>query len=72
VIVDDVSTDPQYLMCSLETRSEIVVPVQHEGQILGGIDIDSDQPAAFKDADREMIEAVAELLAEALAKGPPT
>lgn len=69
LIVDDVSADPRYLACSLETRSEIVVPIQHEGRILGEIDIDSDQPAAFTAHDRELLEAVAALLAEGISKG---
>jgi len=64
LIVDDVNADPRYLACSLETRSEIVVPIQHLGRVLGEIDIDSDQPAAFTPHDRELLEAVAALLAE--------
>src|SRR3954451_5374405 len=47
VIVDDVNRDPRYLACSLETRSEIVVPILHDGEVLGEIDIDSDRLAAF-------------------------
>jgi L-methionine (R)-S-oxide reductase len=64
VIVDDVNADPRYLACSLETRSEIVVPIQQQGRVLGEIDIDSDQPAAFTPHDRDLLEAVAALLAE--------
>jgi GAF domain-containing protein len=64
LIVDDVNADPRYLACSLETRSEIVVPIQHQGRVLGEIDIDSDQPAAFTPHDRDLLEAVAALLAE--------
>jgi GAF domain-containing protein len=64
LIVDDVNADPRYLACSLETRSEIVVPIQHQGRILGEIDIDSDQAAAFTPDDRNLLEAVAALLAE--------
>ena len=63
LIVDDVNADPRYLACSLETRSEIVVLIQHQGRILGEIDIDSDQPAAFTPHDRDLLEAVAALLA---------
>ena len=66
LIVDDVNADPRYLACSLETRSEIVVPIRHQGRILGEIDIDSDQPAAFTPQDRELLEAVAALIAEKL------
>jgi GAF domain-containing protein len=63
VIVDDVNADPRYLACSLETRSEIVVPIFNRGRILGEIDIDSDQPAAFTAQDRELLETVAALIA---------
>jgi GAF domain-containing protein len=64
IVVDDVNSDPRYLACSLETRSEIVVPIRRAGRILGEIDIDSDVPAAFSPQDRILLEAVAELLAE--------
>ena len=47
VVVDDVSKDPRYLACSLETRSEIVVPVFAHGKVVGELDIDSHFPAAF-------------------------
>jgi L-methionine (R)-S-oxide reductase len=63
IIVDDVDADPRYLACSLETRSEIVVPIMNGAQVLGEIDIDSDKKAAFGPADRELLEATAALLA---------
>ena len=66
IIVDDVNADPRYLACSIETKSEIVVPIMNRLEVLGEIDIDSDQPAAFGQADRELLERVAPLLAEAL------
>src|SRR6201993_3150766 len=47
VIVDDVRSDPRYLACSVETKSEIVVPVFVGGQVAGELDIDSHFPAAF-------------------------
>ena len=58
-IVDDVNADPRYLACFPSTRSEIVVPISHEGRVIGEIDIDSDRPAAFGEADREFLERVA-------------
>jgi L-methionine (R)-S-oxide reductase len=66
IVVDDVNSDPRYLACSLETRSEIVVPIKCDGHVLGEIDIDSDTPAAFTAEDRKLLEAVAEILAEKL------
>ena len=68
IVVDDVNADPRYLACSLETRSEIVVPIMEGDQVLGEIDIDSDTPAAFGDADRRLLEQVAALLAESLSE----
>ena len=66
IIVDDVNADPRYLACSLETKSEIVVPIMNGAEVLGEIDIDSDRPAAFGQADRVLLEQVAALLSEAL------
>ena len=67
IIVDDVHADPRYLACSLETRSEIVVPIMREGRVLGELDIDSDRAAAFGDNDRALLEQVAALLAPTMA-----
>src|SRR5688572_20250645 len=64
IIVDEVHSDPRYLACSVDTQSEIVVPVMRGGVVLGEIDVDSDTPAAFGARDRQMLEAVAALLAE--------
>ena len=66
IIVDDVNADPRYLACSIETKSEIVVPIMNGSEVLGEIDIDSDQPAAFGPSDRALLEQIAPLLAEAL------
>ena len=66
IIVDDVNADPRYLACSLETRSEIVVPIMRDGQVLGELDIDSDTRAAFGGNDRALLEQVAAILAPRL------
>lgn len=63
IVVDDVDADPRYLACSLETRSEIVVPIMRGTEVLGEIDIDSDKKAAFSRADRELLETAAGLIA---------
>jgi L-methionine (R)-S-oxide reductase len=69
IVVDDVNADSRYLACSLETRSEIVVPIMSGERVLGEIDIDSDQPAAFGPDDKELLESVASLLAPILEHG---
>ena len=71
IVVDDVNADPRYLACSIETRSEIVVPIMDGPRVLGEIDIDSDQPAAFGAADRALLEPIASQLAERLADREP-
>ena len=61
-IVDDVNADERYLACFPSTRSEIVVPIVYDGQVVGEIDIDSDRPAAFGPQDRTLLERVAVLI----------
>ena len=61
-IVDDVTADPRYLACFVSTRSEIVVPVKYEEQVVAEIDVDSDEPAAFGDDDCRFLERVAQLI----------
>jgi L-methionine (R)-S-oxide reductase len=61
-IVDDVNADDRYLACFVSTRSEIVVPISFGGKVVGEIDIDSDEPSGFTDADRAFLERVALLL----------
>jgi len=69
VVVDDVKKDPRYLACSLETKSEIVVPVFVRGKVAGELDIDSHFLAAFADEDRELIEYCAQLVGKRLESG---
>jgi GAF domain-containing protein len=62
VVVDDVNADPRYLACSIETRSEIVVPVRVHGVVAGELDIDSHFLAAFGAEDRSLVEHCAALV----------
>jgi GAF domain-containing protein len=59
IVVDDVRADPRYLVCSISTKSEIVVPIRARGRVVGEIDIDSHSAAAFGPADRAFLEACA-------------
>jgi L-methionine (R)-S-oxide reductase len=59
IVIDDVNADPRYLACSIETRSEIVVPIRANGQIVGEIDIDSHNLKAFAEDDRDFVEKCA-------------
>ena len=62
IVVDDVSADDRYIACSIETRSEIVVPVKRGGRYLAQIDVDSDALAAFGTQDAWLLERAAALL----------
>ncbi len=68
VTVDDVNADADYIVCSLETRSEIVVPILRGEMVLGEIDIDSDVPNAFDAEDRAFLEELARRLEPKLVK----
>ncbi|KAB3529833.1 GAF domain-containing protein [Alkaliphilus serpentinus] len=61
-IVDDVTKESNYLACSFETASEIVVPIIKNDVVLGEIDIDSHTPAAFDEYDQELLESIANML----------
>ncbi len=67
VVVDDVSKDSRYLSCSLETKSEIVVPIFVHGKVAGELDLDSHFLAAFGDEDRELVEYCARIVGNRLA-----
>ena len=62
LVVDDVNADPRYLSCSIETKSEIVVPIFAGGRVIGELDIDSHVPAAFGEEDRALCEYAAKLV----------
>jgi GAF domain-containing protein len=62
----DVASAPGYLACSLETRSELIVLIRRHDEILGQIDIDSDVPAGFDDAEHAAVKHVADALAALL------
>jgi L-methionine (R)-S-oxide reductase len=64
VVVDDVGSDPRYLSCSIETKSEIVAPIFANGKVAGEIDIDSHDSAAFHEADRVFLEEVARIVGQ--------
>jgi L-methionine (R)-S-oxide reductase len=66
VVVDDVSKDPRYLACSLETKSEIVVPVFVHGTVVGELDIDSHFAAAFTAEHQELVQYCAMLVGKKL------
>jgi GAF domain-containing protein len=66
VVADDVGEDPRYLACSLETKSEIVVPLFAHGRVVGELDIDSHFPAAFTREHQDLVQYCAMLVGKKL------
>ena len=66
VVVPDVEEFPGHIACSSASRSEIVVPLIRDGEVLGVLDIDSRVPAAFDSEDAAGLEPIAALLAQSL------
>lgn len=62
-IVGDVSVLGNYLACNLETRSELVVLIRRGAEILGQIDVDSDDPDSFAPEEHAAVRRVADALA---------
>lgn len=62
-IVQNVAEADNYLSCSPEVKSEIVVPVFRSGEFVGEIDIDSHELAPFGPEDESFLESLAEVLA---------
>ena len=61
-IVPDVDQFPGHIACSSASRSEIVVPVTMEGEIIGVLDIDSAELDTFDETDRRYLEYIVTLL----------
>lgn len=62
-VIEDVNALSNYLSCSIKTKSEIVVLIRNREEILGQIDIDGHQVAAFDRSDEAFLEKVAAQLA---------
>lgn len=58
-LVADVHAFADHIACSSSTLSELVLPVHTlDGKLIAVFDIDSDQPAAFTDTDRDELQAI--------------
>ena len=58
-VVPDVHRFPGHISCDARSKSEIVVPVRNrEGDLIGVLDIDSEEKGTFDDVDREALEGI--------------
>ena len=62
-LVEDVHAFPGHIACDAASRSELVVPVLRDGEVIAVIDLDSPVVAFFTAEDRGGIEALAAMLA---------
>jgi GAF domain-containing protein len=63
IIVPDVEQFPGHVACDSRSRSEIVVPLRDpEGNVIGVLDVDSDQPDAFGAADQTGLERIVAMI----------
>jgi L-methionine (R)-S-oxide reductase len=73
-LVDDVHAFPGHIACDAASRSELVVPIVHEGALVGVLDLDSPSPARFDGEDAagcsELIQKLAGRLASMAETAP--
>lgn len=64
MVVQDVRKEANYLSCSINVRSEIVVPVSKDGKFISQIDIDSHMEAPFTEYDTDLLTQIAEKISK--------
>jgi GAF domain-containing protein len=64
--VDDVDAFPGHIACDSESRSELVVPIERDGELIAVLDLDSPKPARFTEEDEAGCVKLCELLARAI------
>src|SRR6266446_4988234 len=66
VLAPDVSVDPRYLMVNPETRSEVAIPMMHQGRVIGVLDLESPQLNYFTEEHVQTLSILASNLAVSL------
>jgi sigma-B regulation protein RsbU (phosphoserine phosphatase) len=66
ILVNDVHTDPRYVEAVPGSRAELVVPLRRKGRVIGALNLLSDTPGQFTDADVEMLRQFAAHVAVAI------
>jgi L-methionine (R)-S-oxide reductase len=71
-LVPDVDAFPGHIACDDRSRSELVVPISHDGAVVAVLDLDSPRLGRFDEADRAGLEAVVAAFAPAIDWGSAT
>ena len=66
VLVPDVTVDPRYVMVNPETRSELAIPMMHQGKVIGVLDLESPIPNYFTEDHVQTLSILAANLAVSL------
>ncbi|MCC7242015.1 MAG: GAF domain-containing protein [Acidobacteria bacterium] len=66
ILLDDVDTDPRYLKTVPGVRSQLAVPLRHQGRVIGALNLLSDQRAAFTERDERIVRQFAAHVAQAI------
>ena len=64
LIVDDVEAFPGHIACSSSSLSEIVIPINRNGVVIGVLDVDSRELADFSEVDKIYLEKIALLISD--------
>jgi GAF domain-containing protein len=65
-VIDDVEKESNYLSCNINVKSEIVIPIFRDGEIVGELDLDSHQKSAFNKKDEGFLKQVGEIISKIL------
>ncbi|CAP45211.1 GAF domain-containing protein [Bordetella petrii] len=66
-VVADVNAFPGHIACDVASRSEVVVPLVHNGELIGVWDVDSPEPGRFDEDDRQGMQALCAVFLASLA-----
>ena len=62
IIVEDVEKFPGHIACSSFSKSEIVIPIFKQGEVIGVLDVDSDLLSDFDSIDKQYLEIIASFI----------
>ena len=62
LIVPDVEKFPGHIACSSISKSEIVVPIILQGEVIGALDVDSNEYNSFDETDQQFLEQIIQLI----------
>ena len=62
IVVADVHDFPGHIACNAASKSEIVIPLIYDGEVIGVLDIDSNELDCFDEVDKQWLEKLCECL----------